>query len=97
MRRPWLLCLTLSRALGLLEERIVSFESAAGSLPIHGVSIVYSVDDPVGVAIAATSLAEDLEAITGTRPSVFGIGGRELVECANCTENVIIAATVPMS
>ncbi|KAI1365981.1 hypothetical protein F5Y08DRAFT_338197 [Xylaria arbuscula] len=95
MRLPWFLCLILSsHALGLLEERIVAFESAEGSLSLHGASIVYSVDDPVGVEIAATSLAEDLEAITGTRPLVFGVGGNEPVECANCTENVIIAATV---
>ncbi|KAI0965270.1 hypothetical protein F4678DRAFT_453270 [Xylaria arbuscula] len=79
---------------GLLEQSILTFESAEASVPLHGASIVYSADDPVGIEIAATSLADDLEAITGARPSLSKIGGGETVECTNCTDNVIIAATV---
>ncbi|KAK5630900.1 hypothetical protein RRF57_006615 [Xylaria bambusicola] len=95
MRFSQLLCLTiLSGALGLLEKRIVSFENAQGSLPLHGASILYSADDPVGVKIAITSLAEDLEVITGVRPSVFKVGNGNSIDCKNCTDNVIIAATV---
>ncbi len=95
MQLPRLLCLTLfSLVSGLLEESIVTFESAEASVPLHGASIVYSADDPVGVEIAATSLAEDLEAITGTRPSIFKVGGGEPIACTGCADNVIIAATV---
>ncbi|RWA07340.1 hypothetical protein EKO27_g7759 [Xylaria grammica] len=76
---------------GLLEESIVSFDSAEGSVSLHDASILYSADDPVGVEIAATSLAEDFEAITGTRPSIIKI---EDGECQNCTDSAIIAATI---
>ncbi|TGJ86992.1 hypothetical protein E0Z10_g1737 [Xylaria hypoxylon] len=95
MRLSQLLCLTLfSLVSGLLEESIVSFESADTSVSLHDASIVYSADDPVGVEISVTSLAEDLESITGTRPSVIKIGNGESIECAKCADSVIIAATV---
>ncbi|KAI0867651.1 hypothetical protein GGS24DRAFT_484953 [Hypoxylon argillaceum] len=90
-----LLCLSLSSLIsGLLEESIVSFESAEAYIPLHNASIAYSADDPVGVEIGAISLAEDLEAITGTRPSIVKVESGESVECAGCADNVIIAATV---
>lgn len=95
MRLSGFLCLTLSSLVsGLLEERIISFESAEASVPLHDASIVYSADDPVGIEIAVTNLAEDLEAITGTRPSVIKVEAGESVECAECTDNIIIATTV---
>ncbi|KAI1272248.1 hypothetical protein F5Y07DRAFT_412788 [Xylaria sp. FL0933] len=95
MRSPRLLYLSLfSLVSGLLEKSIVSFESTEASVPLHGASIVYSADDPVGVEIAATSLAADLEAITGTQPSLFKVGGGESIECTQCAETAIIAATV---
>ncbi|KAI1176107.1 hypothetical protein F4777DRAFT_286918 [Nemania sp. FL0916] len=97
----WLLaflCLCISSLVsGLLEEAIVSFESAEGSVALNGASIVYAADDPVGVEIAVTNLADDLEAITGTRPSVIKIEAGDSVECADCTENIIIAATTNSS
>lgn len=94
MRRSGFLCLGLtSLALGLLEEVIVSFESTESSVSLHDASIVYSDDDPVGVEIVATNLADDFEAITGTRPSLFKVS----VECADCADNAIIAATANSS
>ncbi|KAI3317169.1 glycoside hydrolase family 115 protein [Xylariaceae sp. AK1471] len=92
MRLSRFLCLGFfSLASALLEQSIVSFQSVEESVPLHDASIVYSADDPVGLEIAATSLAEDLEAITGKRPSVIKIGDEK---CENCTDNAIIAATV---
>lgn len=94
LRRSGFLCLGLtSLVLGLLEEAIVSFEGAEASVPLHHASIVYSEDDPVGVEIVATNLADDFEAITGTRPSLFKVG----VGCADCADSAIIAATANSS
>lgn len=60
----------------LLEERIVSFEvdadaaAASAQLDIASAPILVSEDDPIGVHIAANSLAKDLEQITGITRSV---------------------------
>ncbi|GAP93036.1 hypothetical protein SAMD00023353_10200140 [Rosellinia necatrix] len=94
MRLSGFLCLGFSALVsGLLEEIIVSFESAEAFVPLHDASIVYGEDDPVGVEIAATSLADDFEAITGTRPSLIKVEGGESPQCAGCTDNAIIIAT----
>ncbi|KAM0327509.1 hypothetical protein ACHAQA_005797 [Verticillium albo-atrum] len=53
-----------------LEEKLVGFKSSAGAVEIHGATILYDDDDPIGVKIAVTSLAEDLEQITGRKPPV---------------------------
>ncbi|KAI0115551.1 hypothetical protein GGR51DRAFT_555987 [Nemania sp. FL0031] len=79
---------------GLLEERIVSFENTEASIPLHNATIVYSADDPVGIGIGATSFAEDLEAITGTQPSVIRVDPGDALRCAGCASHVVIAATV---
>ncbi|KAI0201162.1 hypothetical protein F4808DRAFT_128973 [Astrocystis sublimbata] len=81
---------------GLLEETIISFERVEASVPLHNASIVYDSSDPIGVEIGATSLAEDLEAIVGIRPSVIkvGAGAEESIGCENCHDYAIIAATV---
>ncbi|KAI1165187.1 hypothetical protein F5B18DRAFT_660558 [Nemania serpens] len=95
MRLLGFLCLNLpSLVSGLLEESIVSFESTEASVPLHDASIAYSADDPAGIEIVATSLAKDLEAITGTRPAVIKVEAGESVECAGCADNIIIATTV---
>ncbi|KAI0449445.1 hypothetical protein F5B21DRAFT_520249 [Xylaria acuta] len=95
MRLSELLLLGFSPSvLGLLEETIVSFERTEASAPLHNASIVYCSDDPIGVEIGATSLAEDFEAITGTRPSVIKVEAGESIGCEKCADNVIIAATV---
>ncbi|KXJ93376.1 hypothetical protein Micbo1qcDRAFT_146391 [Microdochium bolleyi] len=51
----------------LLEEKFVAFKPATGSVPIHNATIIYAADDPVGVKIAATSLVDDLAAVTGNK------------------------------
>lgn len=95
MRLSGFLCLSFSPSvLGLLEETIVSFEIVEASVPLHNASIVYCSDDPIGVEIGATSLAEDFEAITGTRPSIIKVDAGGSIECEKCADNVIIAATV---
>jgi hypothetical protein len=56
------------RANALLEQAFVSFEdnaSSIGSLSIGGADVFVSADDFVGVHIAASSLANDLNEITG--------------------------------
>ncbi|KAI0465944.1 hypothetical protein F4859DRAFT_519574 [Xylaria cf. heliscus] len=83
-----------SSVLGLLEETIVSFERAETSVPLHNASIVYCADDPVGVEIGAISLAEDFEAITGTRPSVIKVETEGSIGCEKCTDNIIIIGTI---
>ncbi|KAJ1329667.1 glycosyl hydrolase 115 family protein [Microdochium nivale] len=72
-----LLTLTLvSTSVALLEEKFVAFKPALGAVPIHNATIIYAAEDPVGVKIAATSLVEDLAAITGKKLelSPFGVG-----------------------
>ncbi|KAI1128636.1 hypothetical protein F5Y10DRAFT_291921 [Nemania abortiva] len=88
-------CLAFSSlVLRLLEETIVSFENTETAVSLHDASIVYSADDPIGVEIGATSFAEDLEAITGTRPSVIKVDPSNPMECVGCANNGIIVATV---
>ncbi|KAI1822998.1 hypothetical protein F4861DRAFT_540397 [Xylaria intraflava] len=94
MRLSRFFCSALfSLAHGLLEESVISFDRTDASVPIHNSSIVYSADDPVGVEIAVTSLAEDLGAITGTRPAVIKIANGT-IQCATCGANAIIVSTV---
>lgn len=56
----------------LLEEKFIAFNPSNGSLPLHDAAILYASDDAVGVKIASESLADDLEQITGRRPSIYG-------------------------
>lgn len=66
LRTPFLTLLALAGvSQALLEEKFVIFKPATGAVPIHNASIIYAGDDPVGVKIAATSLADDLASITG--------------------------------
>ncbi|KAM0281207.1 hypothetical protein ACHAQH_003638 [Verticillium albo-atrum] len=57
-------------AAATLEEKLVGFEASAGAVEIHRATILYDDDDAIGVKIAVTSLAEDLEQITGRKPPV---------------------------
>jgi hypothetical protein len=61
--------------LGLLEDRFVSFESnaAASALSITDAPILIAQDDFIGVHIAAKSLAQDLEQITGVSRPVTNV------------------------
>ncbi|RYP22028.1 hypothetical protein DL765_001934 [Monosporascus sp. GIB2] len=91
-----LLCLlgvsTLS--LGLLEERFVSFESTPGSVPLHDAAILYAADDPVGVRIAAESVANDFEQITGGKPALIGVNSTNSIDPGKVGSNAIIAGSV---
>jgi len=66
LRTPFLTILALAGASqALLEEKFVVYKPATGAVPIHNASVLYAADDPVGVKIAATSLADDLASVTG--------------------------------
>ncbi|KAK1750356.1 hypothetical protein QBC47DRAFT_407012 [Echria macrotheca] len=74
MKTGYLVATTLlGLASGLLEKRFVSFEAIAPSdahLSITNADILVAQDDPIGVHIAANSLASDFEKITGLRRDV---------------------------
>jgi hypothetical protein len=55
-------------ATSLLEERFIAFSDSDGSIPIHNAVIVHDSQDPAGIRIAADSLVNDFEQITGSRP-----------------------------
>lgn len=64
---------------GLLEERFVAFDPSDSAIPLHvDTAIIYPADDPVGVRIAAESLAEDLRQILGSPPTLLGADARNL-------------------
>lgn len=54
--------------LALLEERFATFSDSDSSIPIHDAVVLHDADDYAGVLIAARSLVEDFEQITGNRP-----------------------------
>ncbi|KAI7213106.1 glycoside hydrolase family 115 protein [Hortaea werneckii] len=61
--------LLASGASALLQDNLVSFTKTSDSaIPIHNAAIAYAADDPIGVHIAAESLVDDFQGITGTRP-----------------------------
>lgn len=64
----WLWMLMLPSATSLLEERFIAFSASDGSISIHNAVIVHDSRDPAGVQIAADSLVNDFEQITGSRP-----------------------------
>ncbi|CAH0049670.1 unnamed protein product [Clonostachys solani] len=73
---PWriipLLLVSISHVgMALLEERFVAFEAGnAEALELQNATIIYDPQDPKAVRIAVDSLADDLEQITGNKPSV---------------------------
>ncbi|KAH6685812.1 hypothetical protein F5X68DRAFT_241042, partial [Plectosphaerella plurivora] len=52
------------------EESLVAFESSAGAIELHNAIIIRDDSDPVGISIAANTLADDFEQITGSKPLV---------------------------
>jgi hypothetical protein len=62
-----------SAVLALLEEKFVGFNITDGSFEITGATVVADTTDFAGVHIALKSLANDYEAITGTRPILRNI------------------------
>ncbi|KAL4949057.1 hypothetical protein BDW69DRAFT_198406 [Aspergillus filifer] len=76
----------------LLEEAIVSFAPQSGAIPIHNAAIIYDTNDPAAIDIATTSLADDLEKITGKRPARLAVGSGNF-STVGSSETAIIAAT----
>ena len=83
------------RCSALLDDPIVSFNKTSPlAIPLHGATIVHSSDDAVGVQIAANSLVEDFEAITGARPPSYAVNGSDWdLPPEHATRNVILIAT----
>lgn len=75
------------------EETLVAFEPSEGAAELHGAVIIRDASDPIGISIAVSSLADDLEQITGQKPPVKSWGN---TNCAprNASRTAIIAATV---
>lgn len=68
--------LLASGATALLQDNLVSFNKTTESvIPIHNAAIAYAADDPIGVHIAAESLVDDFQSITGTRPLALTVDG----------------------
>ncbi len=79
----------------LLEQRFVSFERSPGSVSLHDATILYAQDDPVGVRIAAESIARDFEQITGKKPEIFGLDTQNYTDPRVVSRrNAVIAGTV---
>jgi hypothetical protein len=57
----------------LLEEKFVDFNAGDGSLNMAEATIFVDADDHVGVHIALKSLVNDIEQITGKRPTLRNI------------------------
>ncbi|KAK2686009.1 hypothetical protein QWA68_015048 [Fusarium oxysporum] len=83
-------------ALAGFEETLVAFEPSIGAIEIQDAVILRDDSDPFGIAIAAGSLADDFEQITGTRPSVRAWAGDNSTtsQVKNASKSAIIAATV---
>lgn len=79
----------------LLDDPMVSFNKTSPlAIPLHSATIVHAADDAVGVWIAANSLIEDFEAITGVRPPSYAVNGSEWdLAPGDATQNVILIAT----
>ncbi|KAE8365064.1 hypothetical protein BDV27DRAFT_144764 [Aspergillus caelatus] len=82
-------------ALALLEENLVAFEYIDGSIEFGNAPILRDASDPVGVKIAADSLAGDLEEVTDVKRRVLVWDETaSVVEDEPSTGLIIIAATV---
>lgn len=57
-------------AAALLEEPFIAFEPLPESIELQDAVLLYDSSDPIGISIAINSLANDLEQITGIKPSV---------------------------
>lgn len=79
----------------LSDDAIVSFNKTSPlAIPLHIATIVHASDDAVGVQIAASSLVEDLEAITGTRPPNYAVNGSDWnIAPESAMQNVVLIAT----
>lgn len=95
----WLQLLLLPlRVFAGFEETLITFEPSDGAIELQDAAIIRDDSDPVGISIAANSVAEDLEQITGKKLTVKawkGTCGNSTSTRSNSTLPVaIIAATV---
>ncbi|UDD61142.1 hypothetical protein AFCA_008525 [Aspergillus flavus] len=83
-------------AFALLEEKLVAFEPIDGSIEFGNAPILRDASDPVGVKIAADSLASDLKEVTDVEHRVLVWDETVLVAEGELSTSglVIIAATV---
>jgi hypothetical protein len=80
-----------------IEESLVTFDSSDGAVELHNAIIIRDDTDQVGISIAANTLADDLEQITGNKPIVKAWKGPCNGTSTNSTSEsrvAIIAATV---
>jgi hypothetical protein len=82
---------SLPSTFALLEERFVTFSSSNNLLPIHDAVVVHDGDDFVAIQIAAHSLIEDFEQITGSKPDNVTWRG-ELDSIDNSSTAIIIGS-----
>ncbi|KAI7552416.1 glycoside hydrolase family 115 protein [Hortaea werneckii] len=87
--------LLASGAAALLQDNLVSFTKTSDSaIPIHNAAIAYAPDDPIGVHIAAESLVDDFQGITGTRPLALTVDGTKWNSSEESSlDTVILIAT----
>lgn len=87
--------LLASGAAALLQDNLVSFTKTSDSaIPIHNAAIAYAADDPIGVHIAAESLVDDFQGITGTRPLALTVDGTKWNSSEESSlDTVILIAT----
>lgn len=102
--RPLILGLFLlvTQVCALFDESLVTFEPEDGAVGLHRATILFANEhDTVGIEIAANSLAEDYEQITGYKPPVIEWAGSNSTQqelTPNTTSSVtIIAAMVGSS
>ena len=69
-------------------ERFVTFEKTGGALSLHNAVISCSASEHAAVKRAVTTLAEDMERVTGRKPEVRMDNGR------TGTQNIILVGTV---
>lgn len=89
-------CLFPARVFAGFEETLVKFDSADGDdVNLAGAVIILDDSDPIGIAIAVNSLADDLQLITGQKPLVeTWRNSRNSGHTSNLTSHTaIIAAT----
>lgn len=71
----------------MFEPKIVGFERIAEGLNISGIPIIIDESDYIGVKIAAQSLSEDLEKVTGKKASILN-----QIECGGFDGVIILGS-----
>ncbi len=55
----------------MFEQKLIAFEHRQGGFDLAGASIIVDIDDYEGVKIAAKSLSNDLERVTGRKSEII--------------------------